>query len=306
MTRVFLTGATGFVGARVAHQLVERGDEVALLLREGSDLRRVRSVIADCTPIYGDLTAPETFRDEVERFGPAAMIHVAWSGVKGRDRNDLLQLDNVSAAINLFRLALDVGCRRFVGLGSQAEYGPQTGIIREDSATHPTTLYGAAKLAVALLLERAAATHDASFAWLRLFSSYGPDDDPSWLISYLIRSLLAGQRPELTACEQVWDYIHVDDVASAIVASLDAEATGFFNLGSGEARPLREIVETVRDLIEPTLPIDFDAVPYRPDQVMHLQADISALSTATGWAPQIALRDGLAKTVKWYQDTQHA
>jgi nucleoside-diphosphate-sugar epimerase len=194
-----------------------------------------------------------------------------------------------------------LGCHRFVGLGSQAEYGPQTGRIREDCPTRPTTLYGAAKLATCLMLERAAASSGRGFAWLRLFSTYGPGDDPSWMIPYLIRCLLARERPSLTAAEQVWDYLHVDDAAAAVVAVMDMDAVGVFNLGSGRASPLRDIVTFIRDCIDPALPLGLGEVPYRADQVMHLEADVSALHAATGWAPSVPLQDGLRAVVDDYR-----
>ena len=153
-----------------------------------------------------------------------------------------------------------------------------------------------------MLLERSAATSDRPLAWLRLFSSYGPDDDPSWMIPYMIKRLLAAEKPSLTKAEQMWDYLHVDDAAAGIVAALDADARGFFNLGSGQSRPLRTIIESIRDLIDPSLPLGFGEVPYRPDQVMHLEADITSLSLASGWRPQVALEDGLFDLVARCRD----
>ncbi|MBL7372666.1 NAD-dependent epimerase/dehydratase family protein, partial [Escherichia coli] len=109
----------------------------------------------------------------------------------------------------------------FVGMGSQAEYGPVSARLDETVPTRPTTVYGAAKLSTALMLERLAEADGLSFAWLRLFSSYGPKDDLSWLIPYMARRLLAGERPALTPGEQIWDYIYVEDAAAAVAAALD-------------------------------------------------------------------------------------
>jgi len=156
-------------------------------------------------------------------------------------------------------------------------------------------------LATGLVLERTAAASGRAFTWLRLFSSYGPDDDPSWLIPYLIRSLLAGEKPSLTKAEQIWDYMHVNDVAAGVIAALDAEACGVFNLGSGQERPLRDVISMIRDAIDPSLPLGFGQLPYRPDQVMHLAADITALSLAAGWSPAVSLKSGIAETVAWHQ-----
>lgn len=301
MRRVLLTGASGFVGAAVLRQMVMQGRDVAVLLRESSDTRRVDDLLGRATVIRGDITRIEDARAAIEGFAPDCVIHLAWQGVKGADRNSQVQLENLPAVIALHRLSVDVGVSRIIGMGSQAEYGPQSGRISEDIPTRPTTLYGAAKLAAAILLERAAAAAGQSFAWLRLFSSYGPGDDPSWMIPYLVDRLLAGERPSLTAAEQVWDYIHVDDAAAAVVVMTDADASGMFNLGSGRAQPLRDIIVTVRDLIDPSLPLGFGEVPYRPDQVMHLEADVSRLRAATGWSPAVDLHAGLRDVVHYHR-----
>lgn len=297
MNRILLTGAGGFVGARVARQLVEQGRDVALLLRRSSDTRRIEDLLGRCTIVRGDLADLAAVRVPIEMFRPDATIHIAWEGVKGADRDSQVHLRNVSSSIELYQMTQSLGAGRFVGLGSQAEYGPLPGRISESAPARPTHCYGAAKLATALVLERSAAASGRGFAWLRLFSSYGPDDDPTWLLPYLTRTLLTGGKPKVTRAEQVWDYIHVDDVARGVIAAVDSQASGIFNLGSGRALPLRQIIETLRDLIDPALPIGFGEIDYRADQVMHLEADIDALQAATGWAPQVSIEDGLTELV---------
>lgn len=301
MNKILVTGGTGFVGARVVRQLVEQGRDVAILMRDSSNSRRVDDLLGRCTVIRGDLGQIEAARGALTRFSPEAVMHLAWDGVKGSDRNSAAQINNVAASIRLYQLTEEIGCRHFVGLGSQAEYGLLSGRISETAATRPTTAYGAAKLATGLVLERTATAAGRPFAWLRLFSSYGPDDDPSWLIPYLIRSLLAGAKPALTQAEQIWDYMYVDDVAAGVVAALDADACGVFNLGSGQARPLREIITLIRDAIDPSLPLGFGEMPYRPDQVMHLESDHSALSIAAGWKPLVSIEDGITATIAWHR-----
>lgn len=297
--RILVTGAAGFVGAAVTRQLVAEGRKVAVLLRTPGVPRRLAQLMDSLHVVRGDLTRLELVDAQLGDFAPEGVIHLAWDGVKGADRNGPMQADNIAASIALYRRAEALSCHAFVGLGSQAEYGPAPGKLDEQAATRPTTIYGAAKLATGLVLERSAAATGRPFVWLRLFSSYGCDDDPSWLLQYLTRALLAGQRPSVTAAEQRWDYIHVDDVAQAVVAALDHGGRGIFNLGSGQAHPLREVISQLRDLIDPSLDIGFGDLPYRPDQVMHLQADITALQAATGWQPAVGLQEGLAQLVAW-------
>ncbi len=302
MTKVLITGASGFLGAAVARQAVAQGREVALLLRPTSDTSRIADLLDKVAVIYGDMGKIDQARDALAAFGPEVVAHLAWDGVKGSDRNNPEQMANIIASVALYRVAADLGCRRFVGLGSQAEYGPCPARCDESVSTQPTTVYGAAKLSTFWLLDRMAATDGNSFAWLRLFSCYGPGDDPSWLIPYMTLRLLAGEKPALTKGEQMWDYIYVDDAAAAVISLIDSDATGVFNLGSGQAHRLRDIVTKIRDLIDPELPLGLGEIAYRYDQVMHLEADITALTRATGWVPKMRLDQGLQLTVNWYQN----
>lgn len=302
MNKILITGATGFVGARVARLLIQQGRDVALLVRPTSNSYRIDDLLGRCRVFSGDMNQLEVLRKPLTAFAPNAVLHLAWEGVKGAERNSHIQMGNISSSINLYRLTEEVGCKHFIGLGSQAEYGQLQGKIAECEPTCPTTVYGAAKLSTGLVFDRMASATDRPFAWLRLFSSYGPDDDPAWLIPYLIDRLLVGERPSLTSAEQIWDYLHVDDVAAGIVAAMDCGARGIFNLGSGEASKLKDIVLMVRDFIDPDLALGFGEVPYRSDQVMHLESDISALFKVSGWKPKISLGAGLAATVDWHRE----
>jgi nucleoside-diphosphate-sugar epimerase len=300
--RILVTGASGFVGAAVVRQLIDQGREVIALLRGNDVPWRLRDIWPRIQVIRADLTRLSEAASAIKLLRPQAVAHLAWEGVKGADRNHPMQLNNVQASFELYRLAREAGAESFVGLGSQAEYGPCEGRITEATLTRPTTLYGATKLGTALALDRLALAEDFPFAWLRLFSTYGPTDEPNWLIPYVTRQLLARQRPALTSAEQVWDYLHVRDVAAAVVAVLDSQPRGLFNLGSGQAVPLRTIIERVRDEVDASLPLGFGEVAYRPDQVMHLEADISALSAACGWRPTIDLASGIRETVDWFRN----
>jgi len=304
--RVLLTGATGFIGSALLRRLLADGrHEVAALLRPGTDPWRITDLLDRTRRITGALDDLEAARPQVAAFAPEAVLHLAWFGVGNALRNDTRQVANIAATVALVELARDLGARHWIGLGSQAEYGPCGGPITEETPTRPTTLYGITKLSAGLLARHLCAEAGMRFAWLRVFSTYGPADDPAWMIPYLILRLLRGERPALTAGEQLWDYLHVDDAAAAIARVLEAPgAAGLFNLGSGTADTIRAIVERVRDRIDPGLPLGFGEVPYRPDQVMRLQADVSRLREATGWTPVVPLGEGLDRTVRWFLENR--
>jgi UDP-glucose 4-epimerase len=302
--RALVTGATGFVGSHLVPWLVERGDEVAILRRPGGDPWRIRPWLPSLVQIPGDVADIGKSEGPILEFAPEAVFHLAWSGVEKDRRDDRgAHAVNVEGGLALLSLAARAGCRTWVGLGSQAEYGPHEGPIDEQVARNPRNAYGAAKLEACARSRRLADAGGVRFLWLRLFSAYGPADHPSSLVSYVVTTLFSGNRPALTAGDQRWDYLFAADAAEAIVAAADAPgAEGIFNLGSGRTRTIREIVEWIRDLIDPALSLGLGEVPVAPDAIRHLQADIGRLAGATGWRPRTSLEEGLARTVAWYRD----
>jgi nucleoside-diphosphate-sugar epimerase len=240
--------------------------------------------------------------DELSDMPVNIFIHAAWRGVKGNDRNEAFQiLDNIPLTIHSVDLAHKLGCRQWIGLGSQAEYGNLNKVISEDSPNAPTTTYGKAKLAAGITGLGLCESYGLKGAWLRVFSTYGPTDAPHWFLPYVIQEFLAKRAPQLTKCEQLWDYLHVEDAARAVHSVASSNACGVFNLGSGMSRPLKNYIETIRKILNSNLVPDYGAIPYRPDQVMHLEADISRLQRVTGWQPSVNLIDGFTQTVEFEQ-----
>lgn len=300
--RVLLTGATGFVGLHVARCLLAHDGEVAAVVRPESNAWRITDILPRLHVIHGDISHMSAMTNEICAFAPDVTVHLAWRGVEKNDRNDSAQIANLYATLNLLEVVHAAGCEVWVGLGSQAEYGICDRAIAENMPAHPESMYGVTKLSTCLLTRQLCKFHNIRFVWLRLFSTYGPGDDPTCMIPYVVMSLLRGECPALTPGEQKWDYLFVQDVAEAVysVAS-KPDVQGIFNLGSGETHTVREVAEQIRDLINPNLPLGFGQVPYRPNQIMHLQADISRLRQATVWVPRVSLRDGLEATIAWYR-----
>ena len=300
--RIFLTGASGFVGASVLRNLLGSGKhDLAILTHRPENAWRIKDLLPEVRQIKADFCNLKPIEVLLQEFQPQAFVHLAWQGVAGSERNNPAQWRNLPPTLELVEMASRVGAKHWIGLGSQAEYGPCQNKVDEAVLTKPTTLYGMTKLSSCLLSEKLCQELGLRHAWLRLFSAYGPTDNPDWLIPYLIKTLLAKQKPSLTAAEQLWDYIYVEDVASAITAILENHAaTGIYNLGSGSAQSLRTVIEKIRDFIDPQLTLGFGEVAYRPDQVMHLEADISRLTAITGWSPMMDINTGLKQTIAWY------
>lgn len=300
--RCLITGASGHLGSFLTRRLLAAGAHVAVLARPQSDLWRLAGVLDQVELVRADMSDVDGLAKAFTAMKPEIVFHLAWHGVSSGYRNDLQQVTrNVADSLAVVEHAHLAGCSCWVGVGSQAEYGRHEGILTEEVPPRPVTAYGVAKLCVGLLAQQAGILTGMRSIWLRLLASYGPADDERRLIPTTIRQLLARQVPALTSGDQRWDYLYVEDAAEVLYrVAVTRTAEGVYNLGSGEAYTIREIVERVRDLIDPSLSLGFNALPPRPDQAMHVQADISRLRVVTGWTPETGLDEGLRRTVDWY------
>ncbi|HKO43250.1 MAG TPA: NAD-dependent epimerase/dehydratase family protein [Pyrinomonadaceae bacterium] len=300
--RCLVTGASGHLGSFLTERLVKEGAEVFALVRPESDLWRLADVVDRLTIIRAELDDLSSAEGQIASARAEAVFHLAWQGVTSASRHDPAQEDNLTAGLRLFDVVRAAGCRVWIGIGSQAEYGPSEEVLTEDTPVQPLTAYGASKLKLGQLTKQLSESSGIRYVWLRLLATYGPKDDERHLLPSAIRSLLAGEPPKLTAGEQRWDYLYVEDAANAIYqTAINKDAQGVFNLASGETHAIREIIEQVRDLIDPSLPLELGELPYPPDQQMRLAANIDRLITATGWRPEVGIEQGLKRTVNWYK-----
>lgn len=301
--RCLVTGATGFVGSHLVRLLLQKGNEVSVLMRPNSNHWRIGDILSTVRVIHSEIAAVKQVSDEIRSLKPDVVFHLAWHGGNSyKYQNDPSQIfENLYGSLELVQIAKEAGSQRWVGLGTSVEYGKYEIPITESLRPMPNTLYGISKYCTCLAAQKFSQLYEINFVWLRPFWIYGPYDDPLRMLPSVILALLRGEKPALTLGEQRWDYLYVEDAVDAIWrAATTSSAQGVFNLGSGEAHTIKSIVERVRDLIDHNLPLGFGEVPYRPDQIMHLQADISRLKQVAGWSPQVSLDEGLRRTVDWF------
>jgi nucleoside-diphosphate-sugar epimerase len=297
LSRVLLTGASGFVGSKVLEALLQRGHQVAVLRRDPAS-PRLQPFAGRFEAIAGDMERLDAWSGAAKAFAPEILIHAAWRGIHGAERQGPAQEAQVGEALELQRLSAAWGVKRFVSLGSQAEYGPLHAPADEQAPKHPDSGYGRAKIAIWQGLREQAPALGQRVLWVRLFSAYGPGDDERWVLPSVARALLAGRRPSLGPCTVRWDYVYGRDAAEALLLLLEQGAEGDYNLGSGEAPVLRSTLEALRDLIDPALPLGFGERAEAPGQSTRLQAVTAKLRAATGWAPRTPLAEGLRALVE--------
>jgi UDP-glucose 4-epimerase len=275
---------------------------VAVLLRPESDAWRIADIRGRVELLGGRLSEPAALTAQLAGFKPDVVYHLGWFGSGPAGRDDPRQLtENVADARALVELAAHAGATTWVGLGSQAEYGPTESVLDESTPTRPVTAYGAAKLSAGRVTSHLCAMRSIRHVWLRLVTAYGPADQPAYLIPHVILSLLRGSRPALTDGNQGTDLLNVIDACHAIrAAALTESCAGTYVLASGNHRTVREVALAIRDMIDPRLEIGLgELVPVLPP--VSLRGDPRALELVTGWSPKVSLEAGLAGCVDWFR-----
>ncbi len=295
--KIFVTGGTGFIGSHLVRALVADGHEVLALRREKSSLARCEDFEKQVAWVNQD--APDWLQSVIAA-KPLVIIHAAWAGVTAAERADWrLQSTNLTLFADLLHIAGSVSLKHFIALGSQAEYGFINARVDETHPCRPDTAYGATKLAALALLEGFARQKKLPYVWLRLFSVYGPGEGESWFIPTLIRQMKLGQSPQLSGCDQRYDYLHVHDLATGLQAVLrHPEVSGVFNLSSNASLSLKQVVQLVKEYAGCRVEPAFGALPYRTGQSMHMEGDSTRFNRAFAFQPQISLADGLRQLVE--------
>jgi nucleoside-diphosphate-sugar epimerase len=280
---MLLTGATGFIGSHVARELLRRGHEVHATVRPSSDRRRIGDVEPKLRLWDGDMEAVPVEAD--------VTVHLAWYAVPGKYLTAPENRDCLEASRRL--LAKLRG--RVVFAGTCFEHDLQLGVLREESPTKPATIYAECKDALRREVERR-----PDSAWVRFFYQYGPWEDERRLMPAVILGQLRGQPSKVSTGEQRYDYLHVEDVASAVCSVAESRLQGCVNIGSGSAPSVREIVAQIADLGGRPDLIQWGAYPSKPGEPKLIQCDNAKLRS-TGWAPRWTLADGLRHTFDWWR-----
>lgn len=302
MSRVLLTGASGFIGAHAVDALLAGGHEVHAVARRAGTARE--GVVWHEV----DLLEPGAAERLVGAASTISLLHLAWYAVPGRFWTASENERWIDASLRLLRAFGEAGGRRAVMAGTCAEYRWGGEVLREQDSPlgpatrlEPATLYGACKHATHVAATRVAEELGVSLAWGRIFFLYGPGEPPGRLVSSVVRGLLAGEEVPTTDGHQRRDFMHVADVAGAFAALVDGCLTGAVNVASGEPVPVREIVTLIEQAAGTHERVRFGALPTRPDEPDVIAGDPRRMREQLGFHPTIELEQGVAETVAWWR-----
>lgn len=298
MNHIVITGADGFIGSHLVKAFVAQGDAVTALIMEHSPIRHRIEGIQNVTIVEGDLNNWQALERSLPK-EPLAFFHLAWAGVSPEGRNSVaIQTPNIGLCLNAARLAHAVGAQRFILPGSTTEY-PYCSIINENAMPCPLNAYGAAKVSARYLCKALCEELGLPFIYAVITGVYSADRVDNNVIYYTIASLLEGKRPAFTRLEQLWDYVHIDDVMGAFLAIAQKGKPGaFYAIGHGDNQPLAEYIYAIRDAIDPNAPMGVGEVPYKDGKMPASCVDLTALREDTGFIPQIPFQDGILGVIE--------
>ena len=302
MKRIVVTGATSMIGAALIDESIKNDVEVLAITRKNSArLYRLPQSpllhILEC-----DLDELDTLTCE-KKFD--VFYHLAWANsAKAYRDNPILQEENIRTTINAVNLAKRLGCHKFIGAGSQAEYGKVDHMIYPDTPVSPATAYGIAKYAAGRLSETLCRQYGLIHIWGRIFSVYGRYDNTGTMLDYAINQFLAKEPAQFSAATQMWDYLHEKDAGKLFfLLGERVEKNSVYCIANGKARPLKEFILQMKENFGTAAECRF-AEPTADSEIFGLQADISTLTQDTGYAPRIAFSDGIADIIQYKMKRQ--
>jgi nucleoside-diphosphate-sugar epimerase len=302
---VLVTGATGFIGSHVVRALLARGRRVRALARPASD----RAALADVADRIDwvaceDLWAAGERELDALAAGADACVHAAWVATPGKYLTSPENLRCVDGTVALVSALGRAGCPRALLVGSCFEYDFSPGTLAETGPLAPGSLYAASKVAASFLVSAIARESQLRALWARIFYQYGPYEDARRLVPAVATALLRGEKVDVTSGRQVRDFLHVQDVAGALVAALESPLEGVVNVGSGKGVTVRSIVETIERQTGREGLVNYGGRPDSPTDPPVVIADTSRLTAATGWAPRYDLESGLHDTLEWWKERE--
>jgi nucleoside-diphosphate-sugar epimerase len=296
MTRILVTGASGFVGKQVLRSFSEVKDiELYGTAR--------RPFVADGVRVQSldlfDAAATRLYLSEIK---PNVLIHCAWFVDHGRFWNDSVNVKWVSASKCLARAFIDSGGSRFVGVGTMAEYDWRARQpMSEDSPLRSDSLYGRAKLELSLHLKGLARSTATEIAWARLFLLYGENEDFRRFVPTIARAVISGKVAQCTHGSWVRDFLDVRDAGAAISALALSDIVGSVNVASGVGVSQADVAGIVARLAGDQTLLELRKIPDREVAPKEITADVRRLQEEVGFVPTTSLENGLANAVAFWR-----
>jgi nucleoside-diphosphate-sugar epimerase len=304
--KIFITGAAGFVGANIVHQLISDGYDVHIAVRNGGSLWRLDDVLSKITVHEGILTDKKKLSAVLEKINPMGIFHLAAYGSypKQTDR-DLMILTNITGLNNLLEASQNIPYRRFVVSGSSSEYGKKIRPMGETDLPEPNNMYAVTKLAAANLAQYFGRTFHKPVNVFRLFNVYGYYEEEGRLVRTVIESASKNEPVKLATGKEARDFIFTGDVARGFIRLLKVSQPlegEIFNLGTGVQTTVKSLVKKILKITKSRSEIILNAYTGRSWDTNHWCADTRKTADLLDFRSAVTLDEGLKMTVEWYRE----
>lgn len=302
---ILVTGGGGFIGANLIHRLVNLNLHPHVFMRSSRNDWRIRSVLKKIKLHQCDLTHESRVRRLVRQIKPKYIFHCAtYGGYPFQTDPHQIFAANLVGTFNLVNACLENGFYGFVNTGSSSEYGFKDSPCDEKTLPEPNSDYAVSKVAATLYCRFMARSHHLPIVTFRLYSVYGPYEEPKRFIPTLIRCGLQKQSPPLVASKTARDFIHVDDVVNLYLKVLKGRLPSgeVFNVSTGRQSTVRDVVSGVSRLIGFEFKQHWGSMRRRIWDTSTWAGKNQKARKFFGWHPRENLQTGLEKTVRWYQE----
>lgn len=301
MRTAVVTGANGFVGSALLKELIGHGVEVYAVVK---DERENIDAIADLPGVkilYCEMDKLAQLPQKAGSRQPDVFYHLAWAGSTGPARADYaLQFTDARWTLDAVNVAKAIGCKRFVGAGTLAEFDVSAYSTLDGSTPNAVSCYGAAKIAARLMSKAECNRVGIDHLWAYLSNTYGAGNYTSNFVNFAAKTMLSGKSANFTSGEQMYDFVDVRDIAQGLRCVGESGKTNYaYYIGSTKPDKLKEFIKIIRDEIDPSIELHLGAVPFngvaQPAEVF----DCSKLVEHTGYCPNVPFKEGIHETVKW-------
>ena len=305
MKTVLLTGGSGFVGANLARKLLAQGHNLHLLLRPNHQDWRIKQIANDVIIHQVDLCDSPRLERVIAQIKPDWVYHLATSGAYSW-QNDARQIvqTNINGTVNLLEACLKTGFEVFINTGSSSEYGLKDHAPTENDVLDPNSYYATTKAFNTQYCRLVSQNQKMNIVTLRLYSAYGPFEDPKRFIPTLLVHGLHGKLPPLVDPMTARDFVYVEDVVGVYAKISTASGIPFgtvLNLGSGIQTTIGDAVDVTRTLLNIEQPPAWGAYENRQWDTDIWVANIEKIQKTLNWKPRFTLKQGLLKTLEWFQ-----
>jgi nucleoside-diphosphate-sugar epimerase len=247
-----------------------------------------------------DLADGEAMRHAARAAAPDMALHLGWSiGPDCYDSPDNLAC--VGGSLALLHGLVEAGCPRIVFVGTHLELGPSEGDLDEGYPVAPRNLYAACKDAVHRIARAYLASTGTAFVWARLFNVYGPGQADWALVPYIITHLLAGRRCPMTHGEQTRGFLHVRDVADALLDVGHSPVRGVVHIGGESVLTVRELALRIGERLGRSELLAFGEIAPTVRDAPRIVCAKGRLYSEVGFRPRVSLDEGLAETIDWWK-----